>query len=711
MSKTKIFLLILFLVGIGLFYFTGGDEYFTLDFLQGKLQEFRDSFEKSPFETAGIFAGIYFLSTALSVPGATLLTLLAGAIFGFGTGLILASLMSTSGSLLAFLLSRYIFRDFFKSRFRTQFQKIDHRFEADGAFYLATLRLIPLFPFFVINIVMGLTPVKAFTFFWVSLVGMLPGTALYVYAGQKFSEIESAGDILSGDIIVILILLGTFPLILKGVLSWWKAKEVYKNFNRPKSFDYDVVVIGAGAAGLVTSFIVAKAKGKVALIERDRMGGDCLNTGCVPSKALIKSAKIVHQRTKAKDFGLESIDVKFDFSQVMERVQSVIKEIEPHDSVERFEGLGVECILGEAKILDPWTIEVKGRKLITRNIVIATGARPSIPSIPGIKEMPFVVSETLWKIRELPKRLLVLGGGPIGVEMGQAFARLGSKVTIVEGGGRILSKEDAKVAQLIHETLVEEGITIETNLSVNCFEKRNNANILLGLQDEKEKRIEFDLLLVAVGRTPNTENLGVKELGVQFRKNGTIETNEYLQTNFPNIFACGDITGPYQLTHMASHQAASASINALSPKMFPVDYTAVPWCTYTDPEVATVGETEEGLKKKEIEYDLTEYEVSDLDRAITESEKKGLVRILTSKGKDEILGATIVHSQASSTIVEFVAAMQHKSGLNSIMKTIHVYPSFGEANREAASRWKLDKISPKLQNYLERYFTWRRGKK
>lgn len=708
-KKLKLLFFIFIAVAVIAAYFFGGKEYLTLSYLQQKLGDIQSFKQAEPLKCFLIFFGVYVVITALSFPGASVLTLLGGAIFGPWLGLLIVSFASSLGSFSAFLIARFLLKDFFKDKFHQQFQTVDKNIKKDGIIYLATLRLIPAFPFFIVNIVMGLTSLKAWTFYWVSQLSMLPGTAVYVYAGREFSQLKSLKGILSPQILLAFAFLATLPFLGKLILSFIKRRKAYKDYNRPSSYDYNIVTIGAGSAGLVTSFIGAAVKSKVALIEKEKMGGDCLNTGCVPSKALIKSAKIVHLNKRASEFGLSKVNIEFDFSEVMERVQRVISEIEPHDSVERYQKMGVECINGEAKIVDPWTIKVGAQTIRSKKIVIATGAGPAIPKIPGLEDARYVTSETLWSIRELPKRFVIIGGGPIGAELAQAFSRFGSEVTIIETGERLLSKEDPEISKIISNIFVEEGIKILTSHEVKSFIQEDGLGKVICESEGKTIAIEYDLVLVAIGRKPNTRGFGLEELGIKLRENGTIDVNEYMETNLPNIFACGDVTGPYQLTHMAAHQAWYCAVNSLFPIKFKVDYSTVPWCTYTDPEVATVGETETSAKDKNIEYEVTEYDLSELDRAITENEKNGFVRVITQKGKDKILGATIVGAQASSIIVEYVAAMKNKKGLKSILGTIHVYPSFGEANKYAAGQWKKDHVNEKIYPLLTKYFKWTRG--
>ena len=480
----------------------------------------------------------------------------------------------------------------------------------------------------------------------------------------------------------------------------------------PDSFDTNIIVIGAGSGGLIASLIAAAVKARVTLIEKHKMGGDCLNTGCVPSKALIKSARFLHDVKHSSKYGIKSASAEFDFSDVMERVQDAIKKIEPHDSVERFTGLGVDCITGDAKITSPWSVDVNGKTITARNIVLATGARPFIPPIDGIDDVSWYSSDTIWDLREQPKRMIVLGGGPIGCEMAQAFARLGSEVTQVEMAPRIMLREDEEISEMILEQFKADNINVLTDTrAVAC--KNGAEQVLVCEQNGQTVEIPFDALLVAIGRKPNVTGFGLEELGVTLRKNGTIETDEFLRTNYENIFAVGDVTGPYQFTHTASHQAWYAAVNSLFGqfKKFKADYSVIPWATFTDPEVARVGLNEADAKEKNIKYEVTTYDIDDLDRAIADSEDRGVVKVLTAPGKDRILGVTIVAAHAGDLLPEFVMAMKYKLGLKKILGTIHTYPTMSEANKAAAGNWQRAHAPQFALKVLERYHRWRRGSK
>lgn len=688
-------------------------QYLTLEYLKANQASFQAYYAQNKLETIGIFSAIYILCTALSIPGATVLTLAGGALFGLGTGLLIISFTSTIGATLAFLGARFFLKDYVQSKFGDKIKAINEGIEKEGAFYLFTLRLLPIFPFFLINLVMGLTPIGVGTYFIVSQIGMLAGTAVYVNAGVQLSQIESLSGILSPTLLFSFSLLGIFPIVAKKIVAFFKVKKIYKGFKKPSHFDYNMIAIGGGSAGLVTAYISAAVKAKVALIEKHKMGGDCLNTGCVPSKALIRSSKVIHYRDRAQDFGLESIDVKFDFAKIMERIQNVIKKIEPHDSVERYTGLGVDCITGAAKILSPWEIEVNGKVLTTKNITIATGASPFVPPIKGVEAIDYLTSENLWDIREQPKKLVVLGGGPIGLEIAQSFERLGTEVTLVEMADRIMAKEDEDVSEEITKRLTKEGVRILTKHKAAEFIKGQDGSRdkLICETENNHIEVEFDKVMIAVGRRANIKGFGLENLNVEIRKNGTIEANEFLQTNYPNIYVCGDVTGPFQLTHTAAHQAWYCAVNGLFGKFkkFKVDYSVIPWCTYTDPEVATVGLTETEAKAKGISYEVTKYGIDDLDRAIADSEDHGFVKVLTKPGTDKIIGATIVGNHASDLITEFISGMKHGFGLNKILGTIHIYPTMAEANKYLAGNWKKENAPKDLLKYVEKFHRWQRS--
>ncbi len=715
MKKSRLVLIIVIAAAIAAFFMFDLGRFFTLEFFKSQQASIDSYFTANPLQTAAIFFVIYVAVTGLSLPGAALMTLVAGAIFGLLWGTVIVSFASSLGATLAFLASRFLFRDAIQSRFGESLKAINAGVEKDGAFYLFTLRLVPAFPFFVINLVMGLTPIRTWAFYWVSQIGMLAGTVVYVNAGTQIARIESLRGILSPELIISFTLLGVFPLIAKWAVNAIKARKVYAKWQRPPRFERNLVVIGAGSAGLVSAYIAAAVKAKVTLVEQHKMGGDCLNTGCVPSKALIKSARLLSQIRRAPEYGLKAASAEFDFADVMERVQRVVKTVEPHDSVERYTSLGVECIEGEAKIASPWAVEVKTpagvRTLTTRAIIIAAGARPFVPPIPGIEDVGCLTSDTVWQLRQLPPRLVVLGGGPIGSELTQAFARLGSQVTQVEMLPRIMIREDPEISDLVMGQFRKEGINVLVNHKAKQFKVENGEKILIAEHEGHDVRIPFDQLLCAVGRVANTSGYGLEELGIATTRARTVETNEYLQTLYPNIYACGDVAGPYQFTHTAAHQAWYAAVNALFGRFrkFKADYSVIPWATFTEPEVARVGLNETEANEKKIPYEVTTYGIDDLDRAIADEEAHGVVKVLTVPGKDRILGVTIAGEHAGDLIIEYIAAMRHGLGLNNILGTIHIYPTLAEANKYAAGMWKKAHAPQSVLNWVARYHAWMRG--
>jgi len=619
------------------------------------------------------------------------------------------------GATLAFLSSRFLFREWVRSRFGNRLRTIDAGLEKEGAFYLFALRTVPAVPYVVTNLLMGLTPVKTWTYYWVSQIGMLPGTMVYINAGTQLATLNSIRGLLSPELIGSFVLLGIFPILAKKVVGSIKGRRALGKWPKPARFDRNLVVIGAGSAGLVAAYIAAAIKAKVTLVEKHRMGGDCLNTGCVPSKALIKSARLIAQARRAREFGLKSMQVEFDFAEVMERVRRVIKTVEPHDSVERYTSLGVECLHGEARITSPWTVEVRNgtevRSLSTRAIVIAAGARPLVPVIPGMEHVGFLTTDTLWDLRTLPPRLIVLGGGPCGCELAQCFARFGSRVTMVDVLPRLLTREDPDVSELVARQFRDERIDLRLAHKAVRILREGGEKLLACEHGGKEVRIAFDELLCAAGRVANTAGYGLEELGIATTRSSTIETNEYLQTLYPNIYACGDVAGPYQFTHTASHQAWYAAVNALlgGVKKFRADYSVIPWATFTEPEVARVGLNETEAKEKNIAYEVTTFGLEDLDRAIADGETQGMVKVLTMPGKDRILGATIAGERAADLVVEFIMAMKHSIGLKKILGTIHIYPTLAEANKYAAGKWRKAHAPQGLLRWAEKFHAWRRG--
>ena len=711
MTKGKLLLAASIVSAIALFLAFDLGQYLNLEFLKAQQARLDAYYRFHPLGTGLTYVVVYVVVTGLSLPGAVVMTLVGGAIFGLLWGTVIVSFASTTGATIAFVIARYLFRDAVQARFGDSLTTINHGMEKEGPYYLFTLRLVPAFPFVVINLAMALTSIPVITFAWVSALGMLAGTIVFVNAGTELGKIDDLSGILSPALIASFALLGIFPLATRQVVERIKTRRRLSGWARPKRFDRDIVVIGGGSAGLIAAYIAAAVRAKVSLVERHRLGGDCLYTGCVPSKALIRTARLVAQIRRATEYGLEPIEPQFRFSDVMERVQRVIRTIEPHDSIERYESLGVDCQIGAARIVSPFEVEVNGRRLTTRSIVIAAGASPFVPPIPGLEDGEYYTSDDIWSLRELPPRLVVLGGGPIGCELAQCFARFGSQVTLVELAPRLMIQEDPEVSAAIEERFRREGIEVRVGCRATSVARDGERRRLVGDVGDGSIELEFDALLVAVGRAPNTEGYGLEELGIETTSTRTIEVNEHLQTIYPNIYACGDVAGPYQFTHVSAHQAWYASVNALFGELwrFRADYSVIPSATFTDPEVARVGLTEEQARQRDVPFEVTRFRFEDLDRAVADEAGQGFVKVLTVPGRDKIIGATIVGEHAGELIVEYVAAMRHRFGLNKILGTVHIYPTLSEASKYAAGAWKRAHAPEHLLRVVARYHRWRRG--
>ncbi|MBL0418738.1 FAD-dependent oxidoreductase [Ramlibacter sp. AW1] len=688
----------------------------TLEQLKASRDALVATYRDQPLATLAAFFAIYVAAAAGSIPGALVLTLAAGAIFGLGMGLLVVSFASSLGALLAFLASRYLLRESVQRRFGSRLAPLNEGVRRDGIFYLLTLRLVPLFPYWLVNLLMGLTPMPAARFYLASQVGMLPGTAVYVNAGTQLASIESAGDVFSPRVLGSLLLLGLFPLLARAALGWWRTRRLYAGWQRPARFERNLVVIGGGAGGLVSAYLGAAVRAEVTLVEGHKLGGDCLNYGCVPSKTLIRSARLAREIRDAAHFGIAGAQGTVDFPAVMQRVRDVVRAIEPHDSAARYASLGVEVLQGHARITSPWTVDVAlagggTRTLTTRNIVIAAGASPFVPPIPGLAEAGVLTSDTVWGLTQLPRRLLVLGGGPIGSELAQAFARLGSQVTQVEMAPRVLMREDPEVSERVAAALREDGVTVLTGHEALRVEVGATGKRLVARHAGGEVEIGFDQLLCAVGRSPRVTGYGLEELGIPLTPRKTIETDAYLRTRLPNIYAVGDVAGPFQFTHTAAHQAWYAAVNALFGRVrkFKADYAVIPWTTFTEPEVARVGLSESEAREQGIACEVTRYDIGELDRAIADGTGGGFVKVLTVPGKDRILGVTIVGAHAGELLAEYVLAMKHGLGLNKILATVHTYPTFAEANKYAAGQWKRAHAPQRLLRWAARYHAWERA--
>jgi pyruvate/2-oxoglutarate dehydrogenase complex dihydrolipoamide dehydrogenase (E3) component/uncharacterized membrane protein YdjX (TVP38/TMEM64 family) len=720
MKAARWLVLLVLALALGLFFTLDLGRFLTLDYVQQRHQAFADLYALHPWEVRGAYFALYLSVAAMALPGAALLTLAGGAVFGFGWGLVLVSFASSLGATVSFWMARLLLRDWVQARFATQLLEINAGVQRAGWLYLLSLRLIPVVPFFLINLTMGLTALRTGTFYWVSQLGMLAGTAVYVNAGIQLGNLHSLSDVASPALLGSFALLGLFPLVVRRVLRHLERLRVYAPWRsvRPTSFDRNLVVIGAGAGGLVSAYIAAAVKAKVTLVEAHKMGGDCLNYGCVPSKALIRTGKLAQQMRSADHYGLTATEPAFDFRQLMQRVNQVIADIAPHDSVERYTALGVEVVPGRATITNPWTVEIAlngggTRLLSTRAIVIAAGAQPVVPALPGLVELGYLTSDTLWAhlstLDALPQRWVVLGGGPIGCELAQAFARLGAQVTQVEMAERLLLREDDEVSAFAQAALEADGVQVRTGHQALRCELQGATKMLIALHQGQEVRLPFDQLLCAVGRAARLTGYGLEALGIATGK--TLSTDDTLQTLFPNIYAAGDVAGPYQLTHVAAHQAWYATVNALFGdfKRFRVNYKAIPQATFIDPEIARVGLNEREAQAKGLAYEVTRFDLGELDRAIADGATRGFVKVLTAPGKDRILGATIVGAQAAELLAEYVLAMQHGLGLGKILGTVHSYPTMAEANKYAAGQWRRAHQPERLLRWVQKFHDWRRA--
>jgi pyruvate/2-oxoglutarate dehydrogenase complex dihydrolipoamide dehydrogenase (E3) component/uncharacterized membrane protein YdjX (TVP38/TMEM64 family) len=721
--------------------------YLNLPALQASLAAMRALYAQSPLWVLLGFGVVYALATAMPLPVAAALTLAAGAWFGLLWGVLVVSMASTLGATLAMLSARYLLRDWVQARWGHRLEPLQRGIARNGAWYLLSLRLMPLLPFFLLNVGMGLTRIRLFTYVWVSQVGMLLGTLVYVNAGTQLAQITSAQAVFSPAVLGALALLALLPWLGKAGLAWWQKRRLYARWAgvRPQRFDRNLIVIGAGAAGLVSAYIAAAVKAKVTLVEAHRMGGDCLNYGCVPSKALLQSAKLAHQMRHAARYGLQSAAPSFSFKAVMQRVHDVVRAIAPHDSIERYTRLGVEVLQGHAKLCNPWTVEITHpdgtrQRLSARSIVIAAGAQPIVPPIPGLADVDYLTSDTLWDALaqrdDIAQRIVVLGGGPMGCELAQCLARLGAQVTQIEQNARLLHHEDPQAAALVQQSLQADGVRICTNhLALRCERQGTQQHLIVKrLAPEpspdpsanpasnpasnpappaQEERIPFDLLICAVGRAARLQGYGLEDLGIPTQR--TVDTNDYLQTLYPNISAAGDVAGPYQYTHTAAHQAWYATVNALfgDIKRFKADYRAIPRAIFTDPEIACVGLSEPQAQAQGVAYETTQFALADLDRAVCDEGPyhpvPGWVKILTAPGKDRILGATIVGTHASELLAPYCLAMRCGLGLNTILSTVQAYPTWSQAHPQTAGVWKRAHAPAQLLRWVKRFHDWRRG--
>ncbi len=655
--------------------------------------------------SGAFYFAAYVAFAALSLPGAWAMSVAGGALFGAWLGAPLVSLSSTVGATVAMLAARYLFRDAVAVRFPDFVARVDRGVARDGARWLFAARLTPVIPFFAVNLAAGLTGMRTATFALITMIGAAPFAILYALAGAEAATIERPADLLSPRLLGILFALAAAPFAAKGFGAWRAGRARLAAWPRPKRFDVNLVVIGAGSAGLVAAYVAAAARARVALIEERRMGGDCLNTGCVPSKALIRAARLAHEGADAARFGLAG-RLEPDFAAVMARVRTVVAEVAPHDSAERYRGLGAEVIEGRATVVDPWTVDVDGRRLTARRIVVATGAEPVLPPVPGLADVKPLTSETVWDLTERPARLLVVGGGAIGCELAQSFARLGSAVTMVEGAPRVLPREDEEVSAAMRQALKADGVAVFEGVAVAAFARADGA-FRATLADGRP--IPFDRVLVAVGRRPRTRGFGLEALGLL--DDGRLVVDGRLRTRLPTIYAAGDVVGKLQFTHAAGQYGARAALNALLAPLgrAKAGLPAFPFVVYTDPEIARVGLNETEASERGVRYEVTRHALSEFDRAIVDGATGGFVKVLTVPGKDRILGATIVGAHAGDVLGEFTLAMRHGLGLKAIFATIHSYPGWGDAARATAAEWRRAHTPAWTLQLAERLFRWLRG--
>jgi len=666
-----------------------------------------------PVQSVVIYFIAYIVMAGLALPGALIFTLAGGALFGLATGVILASFASTLGALASFLVARFFLHDFIQTRYQQRLTVINQKIQQQGATYLLFLRLVPAFPFFMVNLLMALTPISACTYYIVSQIGMLPATFIFVNAGTELAKISSVDDILSIPLLLSLLLLACLPFISKQLAKRVSCWRLYKSWQRPKKFDYHTIVIGGGAAGLVAAYTTQTLQGKVALIEKHQMGGDCLNTGCVPSKSILRTAKFIHDIGQHSNYGVQQAEFKLQFQHVMQRVREKISTIAPKDSIKRYNDMGVDCFQAHAQLLSPWQVEAVSKNskitISAKNIILAGGATPNVPTIPGLENINYYTSDNIWHLDHLPEKLLIIGAGPIGCELGQAFVRLGAEVTMINRNERILTNEDPQAAHALQYALQQDGVKILNNFNPLRIDDNSKNFSLMGEQHNEILHIAFSHCLIATGRKPSL--LGCEALDIETNSHGQVITNDKQQTNYPNIYACGDITSPLQYTHSASHQAWYAAFNALFRpfKQFNCQLNHIPRAIYTDPEVASLGISEQQAIQKNIPHEISYFAMDDVDRAITDEATTGFIKVITRRNNDKILGVCIVGEHSSELIAEFVLAKTHNLGLNKILQTVHLYPTRGEINRLVAGQWRQKKFTAYQRKLLKLFQNWRLG--
>ncbi len=693
-------------------------------------------------------AAAYAVLTVAMIPGSAL-TIGSGLIFGFWKGFAVVTVGANLGALGAFLLARTLFRERAEALARGQktFRAVDSAIAREGFRIVLLLRLSPVFPFTVLNVLLGVTGISAASYVLANLIGMLPGTLMFVYLGtlgEAAAGTQSLGQTvlrivgLAATVVVTVVITRIARRALKAASLDGGANpgvapeaapvgagaktipgDAYDqallasvkptaHVNPIPQDRYNLVVIGAGTAGLVTAAGGAGLGAKVALIEKHMFGGDCLNVGCVPSKGIIRAGRAAAAVREAGAFGIRLAgEPRIDFAATMERMRRLRAGIAPHDSVKRFSELGIDVYLGEGRFTGPDEIEVGGNKLRFQAAVIATGARATFPRIPGIEEVEPLTNENVFTLTELPRSLILLGAGAIGCEMAQTFRRLGSEVTIVIRGNRIMTREDPDAALIVQRKFEQEGIRVLTGSAIKRAEKRGGKKVIVIERDGSEESVEADQILIGMGRAPNVEGLGLSAAGIAYGTEGvTVDAN--MRTTNPRVFAAGDICSRLKFTHAADAQARIVLRNALFFGRARATDLVIPWCTYTDPEIAHVGCYEKEARDRGLAVTTFTVPLEDVDRAILDGETEGFGRIHLKSGTDRILGATVVASHAGDMIGELTMAIQNGLGAGKLASVIHPYPTQGEVVRKLGDAYMRTKLTPGVKRIMARILRWRR---
>lgn len=691
-------------------------QYFTLAYFRSQHAAIHAQYAEQPWYAALVFIVIYIPVAATSLPGGALMTLAAGAFFGALWGTVVISIASTIAATITFLGSRFWFRDLIQNKFSDSLRLINSGIERDGALYLFLIRLTPLFPFFVVNVVMGLTPIPTLTFIWVSQIGMIPVTAILVNAGTEVAALDDLSGLLSPGLVASLIFCGVLPLLGRKLAAYLRSRRLLRRYAKPKQFDCNLICLGGSKAAIVAANAAASMKAKVMLIAPPTKPDGALVSGDALSKELVRCAQFLFETHRAHQRGIRSVRTSCDLADLVAEVQRRIADQQRY-AAEWCSKHGITCISGEPMIVSPYAVKVRDRTLTTRSIVIATGSRMSIPIIAGIEKTNYYTADTLLALRVPPRRLLVVGGGSSGCELAQLFARLGSQVTLIETQQRLLASEDADVSELLLCQFQREGIDVRLGCLAQEFTVTEDRKALLysrtGGAQRTPERVEFDELIVACGRIADTHDIGLEALGISVGDDGTVDVDEHLQTVYPNIYACGDVAAPFRFSHGAMSEASYAAFNALFRlKRYKVNYSLMPWSALTDPEIARIGINEQEAATRAITHETAQYSYDESpDRLTATHEGEGLIKALTVPGKDKILGVTIVGPNASQLIAEFALAMAHGIGLSKMRATRHPYTGMGGVQRQATvPGWAMSGQEPIwLSRTLERFHTWQRG--